>query len=59
MARMQKGRLAAQQGRIDTFFTMTKMISSEPTQKRKVDEKPSKEVKKRGPNLSKKVKGNS
>lgn len=37
---MQKGRQSSQQGRIDSFFSSCKVISSEPTSlKRKVVEK--------------------
>ncbi|VDN01466.1 unnamed protein product [Thelazia callipaeda] len=55
LARMQKGRQAGQQARIDSFFSINKIVVSEAV-KRKQEEKSNQ--KKRGPNLSKKIKKN-
>lgn len=55
IAKMQKGRSAATQGRIDSFFTSAKIVKSEPTSaKRKAqDDKKSAGSKKRGPPIKK------
>lgn len=54
LAKMQKGRQAAQQVRIDSFFTVNKMVSSETMKRKAVEEKGNQ--KKRGQSLNKKAK---
>lgn len=59
LVRMEKGRQSAQQGRIDSFFTVSSSIKSEPTatKRKAVDEKcKQKDSKKRGASLAKKLK---
>ncbi|MFH4982079.1 hypothetical protein AB6A40_008788 [Gnathostoma spinigerum] len=58
LSKMQKGRQAAQQGRIDSFFKTTGTVSSEPTSKKRkiLEEKKNKnDVKKRSQNVLKKT----
>lgn len=51
---MQKGRQAAQQARIDSFFSISKVVTSETTKRKNEEEKSI--LKKRGPSLGKKQK---
>ncbi|VDK70360.1 unnamed protein product [Litomosoides sigmodontis] len=54
LSRMQKGRQAAQQARIDSFFSISKVVTSEAMKRKNEEEK--KNLKKRGPSLGKKLK---
>lgn len=54
LTRMQKGRQAAQQARIDSFFSISKVVTSETTKRKNEEEKNN--LKKRGPSLGKKAK---
>ncbi|VDK50238.1 unnamed protein product [Gongylonema pulchrum] len=55
LAKMQKGRQAGQQVRIDSFFSVSKVVTSETAKRKAVEEKGGSQ-KKRGPNLNKKMK---
>ncbi|CAJ0956816.1 unnamed protein product, partial [Mesorhabditis belari] len=52
LAKMKKGRQAGQQGRIDSFFSAAKVVTSEPAAKRKAEDD-KKGIKKRGPPIKK------
>lgn len=54
LTKLQKGRQAAQQARIDSFFSVSKVVISETTKRKAELEKNN--LKKRGPSLGKKVK---
>ncbi|EYC19681.1 hypothetical protein Y032_0023g663 [Ancylostoma ceylanicum] len=53
IAKMQKGRSTATQGRIDAFFSVNKTVKSEPTSAKRKAEEQKKATKKRGPPLKK------
>ncbi|KAL6730597.1 hypothetical protein Aduo_001560 [Ancylostoma duodenale] len=53
IAKMQKGRSTATQGRIDAFFSVNKTVKSEPTAAKRKAEEQKKTTKKRGPPLKK------
>ncbi|RCN44565.1 putative flap structure-specific endonuclease [Ancylostoma caninum] len=53
IAKMQKGRSTATQGRIDAFFSVNKTVKSEPTSAKRKAEEEKKATKKRGPPLKK------
>ncbi|EJW75961.1 hypothetical protein WUBG_13130 [Wuchereria bancrofti] len=53
LTRMQKGRQAAQQARIDSFFSVSKIVTSETTKRKNEEEN---NLKRRGPSLGKKAK---